>query len=563
MPQVPCFQCVELGLRPSATVREFLKTSPTSRNTSLCGTILPMSSVFLCHSSADKELVRRIAKDLLLAGVRVWLDEAEFLIGDPLLSKIASAIKQMQYLAVVMTRNSIHSRWVAKELEIAMSDQLAAEQVKVLPLRADDCEIPAFLQGIYYVDIGLANYEAGIKHLLDRVAPGTSHNRATPIAIGPDAYSWVRNPSTKAKLTTHDIETRLSVLDGAMNSAMFVPLVISMCACEELPTARRAYLKLTEAIDAFKRSDIFDEEDEEDFGQNLFVRYAEGDHTYEANRVIKFLNLYFESHRLPRSVVDALPRCFASEDKQIRLAGLYCAGSLAPDSLLEHLVSCAMTEEDDLVREVSAWGVANLAANNSNDTRVKNTLLLLLDDLSCDVRRRSVAGFRTFFGGDVLQAMLALLSHDRCSAVTSAVLSDLVVRPDQGACEAVSNFLLSPRPADNELLAHTLHGIASSECFGSYEEEIIKLLSKSFYWAAFDKKIDKEESISRGDPRHVVATGIRALLKHGSVRSREVLTHFSTVTGELKVYTGYRGYWSFHVAKEALAALAKLEPQSS
>jgi hypothetical protein len=47
-----------------------------------------MSSIFLSHNHADKPFVRRLAQDLQAAGARVWLDEAEMLIGDSLIKKI-------------------------------------------------------------------------------------------------------------------------------------------------------------------------------------------------------------------------------------------------------------------------------------------------------------------------------------------------------------------------------------------------------------------------------------------------------------------------------------------
>lgn len=105
-----------------------------------------MTSVFISHSSLDKKFARRIAKDLALNGVRVWIDESELNVGDSLLQKIAIAIEDMRYLAVILTPNSVGSSWVQKELAMAMSIELDKRQIKVLPIVAEKCSVPLFLR---------------------------------------------------------------------------------------------------------------------------------------------------------------------------------------------------------------------------------------------------------------------------------------------------------------------------------------------------------------------------------------------------------------------------------
>ena len=51
-----------------------------------------MSKVFLSHSSKDKQFVRRLTKDLEEAGIEIWLDEKELLVGDELNKSIEYGI---------------------------------------------------------------------------------------------------------------------------------------------------------------------------------------------------------------------------------------------------------------------------------------------------------------------------------------------------------------------------------------------------------------------------------------------------------------------------------------
>lgn len=110
------------------------------------------SSVFFSHTHLDKPFVRRIGADLAALGARVWIDEAELNVGDSLVGKIAAAIDEMEFLAVVLSPAAVASAWVQQELEQAMVSQLAAKKVKTLPLLYRACELPGFLRGKLYAD---------------------------------------------------------------------------------------------------------------------------------------------------------------------------------------------------------------------------------------------------------------------------------------------------------------------------------------------------------------------------------------------------------------------------
>ena len=110
------------------------------------------SSIFISHTHVDKAFVRRIGADLAALGARVWIDEAELNVGDSLLGRIATAIDEMEFLAVVLSPPAVASTWVQQELEQAMSTQLSEKKVKTLPLLYRQCEIPGFLRGKLYAD---------------------------------------------------------------------------------------------------------------------------------------------------------------------------------------------------------------------------------------------------------------------------------------------------------------------------------------------------------------------------------------------------------------------------
>jgi hypothetical protein len=109
-------------------------------------------SLFLSHSQRDKQFARKLANDLTARGVHVWLDEAVMFLGDSLLDKIRNAIEKVDYFAVILSRRSVVSDWVHREIEIAMQSEIAGRHIDLLPIVIEDCELPAVFEGRVVAD---------------------------------------------------------------------------------------------------------------------------------------------------------------------------------------------------------------------------------------------------------------------------------------------------------------------------------------------------------------------------------------------------------------------------
>ncbi|BAY44255.1 hypothetical protein SAMD00079811_18510 [Scytonema sp. HK-05] len=109
-------------------------------------------SVFLSHNKEDKPFVRKLARDLDNHGVKIWLDEAEIKVGESLIGKIRSGLDKVDYVAVILSPNSIASSWVQREVDVAMNQEIMGKRVKVLPIMYRKCELPGFLLGKLYAD---------------------------------------------------------------------------------------------------------------------------------------------------------------------------------------------------------------------------------------------------------------------------------------------------------------------------------------------------------------------------------------------------------------------------
>ena len=128
-----------------------------------------MSHIFLSHSSSDKKLARRIANALLKAGIEVWLDEWEILVGDSITQRIQHGLDDTDFVAVLLSEKSVESGWVEKEWQSQIGVEAVFKRVVILPLRTDDCQIPTLLRDKRYADFrsrfatAMAEFVAAIK----------------------------------------------------------------------------------------------------------------------------------------------------------------------------------------------------------------------------------------------------------------------------------------------------------------------------------------------------------------------------------------------------------------
>jgi hypothetical protein len=111
-----------------------------------------MSYVFLSHSHSDKTFAYRLAAKLRRHGHIVWIDEAEILVGDSLVEKIREGLDKVDYILAILSKASVQSEWVKKELDIAINREIGAKRVIVIPILIEEVELPGFLMGKRYAD---------------------------------------------------------------------------------------------------------------------------------------------------------------------------------------------------------------------------------------------------------------------------------------------------------------------------------------------------------------------------------------------------------------------------
>ena len=97
---------------------------------------------FISHSSDDQKFVKVLYKDLCNAGVLCWYAPTSLYSGDKFRLHITEAVQSREKVLVVLSKKSLKSDWVKKEVELARQKERNGKKVLV-PIRLDNAILTA------------------------------------------------------------------------------------------------------------------------------------------------------------------------------------------------------------------------------------------------------------------------------------------------------------------------------------------------------------------------------------------------------------------------------------
>ena len=108
------------------------------------------SKVFISHSSLDHDFVHSLDKKFKNDGIDTFVDDWDIKTGDCIKQKIEEGIEKSDFFMIIFSKNSIQSKWVQEEIDLATLKQLSGKNIKILPVLLDleIKDIPDRFQGI-------------------------------------------------------------------------------------------------------------------------------------------------------------------------------------------------------------------------------------------------------------------------------------------------------------------------------------------------------------------------------------------------------------------------------
>jgi hypothetical protein len=100
-------------------------------------------------------------------GVQVWMDTKELYAGETVIESISRAIETADMYVVALSDSSLNSKWVAHELNTALSLEVTQGHPHVVPVLLTKVAVPAVLQSKLYLDLADIGLSATGQRLLE------------------------------------------------------------------------------------------------------------------------------------------------------------------------------------------------------------------------------------------------------------------------------------------------------------------------------------------------------------------------------------------------------------
>jgi hypothetical protein len=122
--------------------------------------------VFLSHSSQDRGFVDRLAGTLVRHGVPVWYSRANLLGAQQWQDEIGAALQRCDWFAVVLSRHSVESMWVKREVSKAL--QLRRFEDRLVPILIERCDYEQlnWTLSLFHIVDFTGSDEDGLRNLL-------------------------------------------------------------------------------------------------------------------------------------------------------------------------------------------------------------------------------------------------------------------------------------------------------------------------------------------------------------------------------------------------------------
>ena len=120
----------------------------------------PQPKIFISYAREDREQVTQLYQALELFGLEPWMDTESLLPGQEFEREIMRAIRSSDFFIICLSRNSVSKRgFVQKEwkagLDIAKS--YLDEDIFMIPVKLDDCDVPAAISHIQWLELYAPN----------------------------------------------------------------------------------------------------------------------------------------------------------------------------------------------------------------------------------------------------------------------------------------------------------------------------------------------------------------------------------------------------------------------
>lgn len=112
--------------------------------------------IFFCYAKEDSIKIEEIYDKFIDEGFYPWMDNINLLAGQNWDDEIQKAIKSSTFILIFFSKYSVSKRgYVQREFKLALKTlkEIPEDQIFIIPIRLDDCEIPDKFTQLQYCDL--------------------------------------------------------------------------------------------------------------------------------------------------------------------------------------------------------------------------------------------------------------------------------------------------------------------------------------------------------------------------------------------------------------------------
>ncbi len=200
---------------------------------------LQNKQVYVCYDPRDKAFVSKLSQKLQAYGIHAWVWEVELQFGDSIREKIANSIEASDVVIAVISRYSIGSFWVKKELYWALNKESEDSQFKIIPVLIDGSTPPFILSDKLHANFN-DDFEKVVQQLSESIM--NKKNAADKVNFG-DHPTLKYNPANTI-FWAPSILTAIGLF-GFIISIYFNDLITKAANLEISTTVSLIYMLLT------------------------------------------------------------------------------------------------------------------------------------------------------------------------------------------------------------------------------------------------------------------------------------------------------------------------------
>ena len=127
--------------------------------------------IFFSHTSADKPLIEPIAVQFsqVFGQENIFYDSWSIQPGDGIIDKMSEGMSNCKFFFFFVSKNSLDSRMVQLEWQNMLMRASSNTDIKFIPVKLDDCMMPAILLQTLYIDVYGKGLEFATRQIIDVV----------------------------------------------------------------------------------------------------------------------------------------------------------------------------------------------------------------------------------------------------------------------------------------------------------------------------------------------------------------------------------------------------------